>query len=150
MIQPLQIRYRHVRPDPHLASLVHRLVDKLNRLHPRITRCHVSIARPHRRHTAGNHVHVRIEIEVPGATLVATRDPVLNALLQESDRAALHKQAEVAADRKVLRVALREAFDALARQLREYARRRRGDTKAHAPREPFAVPAPALLRRALA
>ncbi len=148
MIQPIQIRYRHVRPDPRLATQIQRLADKLDRLHPRITRCHVSIARPHRHHTAGNHVHVRIEIGVPGTTLVATRDPMLNALLQDPDLEAVRKQADVAADHKVLRVALREAFDALARQLRESTRKRNGTTKVHASRKTPPIPAPALLRRA--
>ena len=119
MIQPIQIRFHHVRPDRPIISMIQRFADKLDRADPRITSCHVSIARPHRHRAAGNHYHVRIEIEVPGDTLVARRDPMVNALFQEPDRATLRKGVDIAADRKVLRLALHEAFDALTRQLRD-------------------------------
>ena len=147
MIQPIQIRFHHVRPDSNIASEIGRLASKLDRVYPRITSCHVVIARPHRHHAAGNHYHVRIELAVPRATLVATHEPTIRADLQQPDQDVLRKQADVATDRKVLRLALHDAFDALTRQLREYAKRRNGAVKIHEPKQPVAIAAPALLRR---
>ncbi len=147
MIQPIQIRFHHVRPDSNVAAEIERFASKLERIYDRITSCHVVISRPHRHHAAGNHFHVRIELGVPRATLVATHEPTVRPVLQQPDLPAVHKQVDVAAERKVLRLAVHDAFDAMTRQLREFARRRHGAVKAHEPKAPLPVAAPAVLRR---
>jgi cold shock CspA family protein len=57
--------------------------------------------------------HVRIDLTVPGAELVASREPHDN-----------HAHEDVY-------VAIRDAFDAMRRQLEAHARRQRGDIKTH-------------------
>ncbi len=149
MIQPIQIRFNHVRPDPNITTHIERFASKLERIYDRVTSCHVVISRPHRHHVTGNHFHVRIELGVPRATLVATHEPTVRPSLQRPDQPVLHKQVDVATERKVLHLAVRDAFEAMTRQLREFARRRHGTVKAHEPRLPVPVAVPGLLRRSL-
>lgn len=90
-------------------------VDKLERFHDRITSCHVVIARPHRRHVKGDLYTIRIDLVVPGGELVVNREP-----------ASHHAHEDV-------KVALRDAFDAMRRQLQDHARRHEGRVKEHEP-----------------
>jgi ribosome-associated translation inhibitor RaiA len=78
-----------------------------------IIACHVVVDAPHRHHHQGVLYHVRIDLTVPGTVLIVNRDP------QEH-----HAHEDVY-------VAIRDAFDAARRQLEDYARRRRHETKSH-------------------
>jgi ribosomal subunit interface protein len=82
---------------------------KLEEFHPRITSCRVAVEELRKHHQQGRHFNVRIDVRVPGhQELVANRD-------QHED----------------VYVALRDAFDAMARQLEEVVREQRGDVKGH-------------------
>ena len=73
--------------------------------------CQVMFEEPHQHHHQGNLYHFRIDLTVPGKEIVVKRSP--------GDEHA-HEDAFVA---------LRDAFDAMRRQLEDYVRKRRGEVK---------------------
>lgn len=101
---PLQITFRGMN---HSEALARRIVDKLSklrRLHPRITACRViveALPKPGK----GSRFTTHIRVAVPGSELVATHD---------GDLASAHDNVYVA---------LRDAVDAIARQLRAHTSR---------------------------
>jgi len=113
MNAPLQIEYRGMTESDELSRLIRRKASGLERFYRHVGSCRVVVEQPHRRGRPGEHFHVRVEVTVPGAELVTGREP--------PDR----READV-------RTALAEAFAAIRRQLQDYARKRRGQTKPHA------------------
>lgn len=110
---PLQITFRNMLPSPAVRADIEQQAEKLARLHGRLMSCRVVIRAPHRRHHKGNLYQVSIDAKVPGTEIAVTRDP-----------GAHHAHQDVY-------VAVRDAFNALARRLEDVARTRRGDTKEH-------------------
>lgn len=110
---PPQISFRDFEPPAELRAFVQDQVDKLDRFYPSVMSCRVVVEMPHRRHREGNPYHVGIECTVPGRELVVSRDPA----------------ADVA--RVDPYVAVLDAFDAMCRQLEDYARVSRRQVKAH-------------------
>ena len=86
---------------------------KLERFYERIMGCRVVLEAVTRRHHQGNLYRVRIDLTVPGRELVVSREPGKD-----------HAHEDVY-------VAIRDAFDAMRRQLEDYARKRRGEVKHH-------------------
>ena len=113
MQAPLQISHLRSPPSPRLDALVREKAAELERFYPRITSCHVWLEHPgqHHRRGKGAHFRVRIELTVPGKTLVVSRDPL--AHLPNED----------------VYLATTEAFHEMRRQLQDFARQRRGDVK---------------------
>ena len=111
---PLQITFHEMDPSDAIDAAIRKHVSKLERFHDRITRCHVTIDVPHRRHRNGRLYAVRIAITTPTGEIAVTRDP-------DAD----HSHEEMS-------VVIRDAFDAATRQLEDEARRARGDVKTHA------------------
>lgn len=111
----LQVTWRGMAESDALATLIRTRFVKLYRFHRRILGCRVLIEQPHHHQHAGEHVRVRIDLSVPGQELVVDREPA---------EGAAHEDAYVA---------VREAFNAMRRQLEDYVRVRRGFTKTHAP-----------------
>lgn len=112
---PLQITFRDMAPSPAIEARIRERALELERFYDRITRCHVVVHAPHRRHHQGTLFNVRVDLTVPGAELVVNREPSEH-----------HAHEDVY-------VAIRDAFDAARRQLEDYARRQRGATKLHQP-----------------
>jgi len=110
---PLQISFRKVDPSPALESRIRKEAARLDKFHEHIMSCRVVIEAPHQHHHKGNLYHLRIDLKVPGQELVVTRE--------HHDQHA-HEDAFVV---------VRDAFDAMQRQLEDYARRQRGKVKAH-------------------
>jgi len=110
---PLQITFRNMDPSLAVENAVRDKVHKLERFYDRIMGCRIVVEAPHRQHHKGNLFHVRVDLTVPDDELVVSREP-----------ANQHSHEDVY-------VALRDAFEALMRQLKEYARRRRGEVKRH-------------------
>jgi len=110
---PAQITFRGVAHSEQIEEEVRAQVAKLEEFYERMTSCHVVIEEPHRHHEHGNLFHVRIHVAVPGRELVVDHEPA-------EDRA-----------REDLLVTIRDAFKATRRQLEDYARTLRGDTKTH-------------------
>ena|SRR3989344_1663050 len=109
MQTPLQVTFRDVPPSEAVETRVREKADKLDRYYDRIMGCHVVIEMSQRHKHQGKLHSVRIDLTVPGAELVANN-----------------------AEHEDVYVAVRDAFDAIARQLEDYARRQRGDVKARA------------------
>lgn len=109
MQSPLQITTRDIPHSEALDDHIRQKVAKLETFYPHITGCRVVVEIPHKHKHQGRMFNVRIDMTVPGSELVVNRE----------------------ADGDVY-VALRDAFDAAKRQLEDYGRRQRGDTKAHA------------------
>jgi ribosomal subunit interface protein len=110
---PLQITFRNVTPSDAIDTKIRERAAKLDTYYDRITGCHVLVEAPHRRHHQGKLFHVRIDVILPGTAVVVNRAPLEH-----------HAHEDVF-------VAIRDAFDAARRQLEDYARRQRADTKRH-------------------
>lgn len=110
---PLQIVFRNLDHSDAIETKIRERAEKLERFSREITSCRVVVEAHHKHHHKGNLYHVRVDVKVPEAELVASRDP------------ARHQAHED------VYVAIRDAFDAVRRQLEDRQRRRRGQVKAH-------------------
>ncbi len=110
---PLEIVFRDFPPSPAVESKIRQRAEKLEQFYPRIMSCRVVVEAHHKHKHNGMLYHVRIDVKVPGAELVASREHHDN-----------HAHEDVY-------VAIRDAFDAARRQLEDRSRRRRGDVKTH-------------------
>ena len=110
---PLQITIRDVDHSEALETRIRDKVAKLEEFSKNIISCRVVVEVPHKHHHQGKQFNVRIDISVPGSEIVVNRDHAEDVY-----------------------VALRDTFDAAKRQLEDYARKIRGDIKAHPPKRP--------------
>jgi cold shock CspA family protein len=110
---PVEISFRGLPRWEKAEEEVHKRAAELERYFERITSCRVAIEAPHLHQAKGQHYHVRLDITVPGREIVVKRDPVA------------HKEHED------LYLAIRDAFRAARRQIQDYVRERRGQTKIH-------------------
>jgi ribosome-associated translation inhibitor RaiA len=124
-------------PSEAAAARINDEAAKLDEFYRRITSCRVIVEAPHRHHKWGDLFHVRVELGVPGAELVVKHEPSLHTAMQRTDADRWEKHLEVRPEHKDICVAIRDAFKAARRQLQDYARRQRGDVKAHAPMRPL-------------
>jgi ribosome-associated translation inhibitor RaiA len=106
VISPI-ITFRNMDPVPTITAEIGERFAKLSQLHE-ILRCELIVEMPHRSHHKGAHFHVRIRLTVPGAELVADRDPSEHAAYVD------------------VHVALRDAFESITRQIRAHRARQRG------------------------
>jgi ribosomal subunit interface protein len=110
---PLQIAFRGMDTSEAVEARIRERAEGLERYDDRIVACRVVVERAHGHHRHGNHYHVRVDLTVPDAELVAGREPDEH-----------HRYEDVY-------VAIRDAFDAVRRQLEDHVRRRRGAVKLH-------------------
>jgi ribosomal subunit interface protein len=113
METPLQITFRDMAPSPAVEARIREKAAKLEKLFGRITSCRVVVESRNRHQHKGKLYKLRIDLHVPGETIVV-------------DRAGPRDHAH-----EDIYVAVRDAFDAVARQLEDHARRLRGDVKTH-------------------
>lgn len=133
MIIPLQISFRNMKPSDAVEARIREEVSKLETFYQGIIHCRVVVELPHKHHLKGDLYHVRIDLTVPGAKLVIKKEPSLHASLRQGDAEKQAKSHEVHAAHKDAFVVIRDAFKEGRRQLQDYARRMRGQIKAHAP-----------------
>ena len=95
-------------PSEALETHIRDKVQKLESFFEHIVSCRVVVEVPHKHKQQGKQFNVRIDLGVPGSEIVVNRDH--------------HEDVYVA---------LRDAFDAAKRQLEDYVRRMRRETKAH-------------------
>ncbi len=107
---PLQITMRDIPGSAAVEDHIREKAAKLEMLYPHIMGCRVVLEMPHKHKHQGRLFNVRLDITVPGGELAVNR---------ESDGDVY--------------VALRDAFDAAKRQIEDYGRIQRGDTKSHPP-----------------
>ncbi len=104
---PVQIAFEDLPYSDALDARIRQRVEKLDHFFPRITRCQVWVLSPQRRHhRKGKMRSVRIHLTLPEGEIAVNPTP--------SDD---------------IGVAIRDSFDAARRQLEDYARKKRGDTK---------------------
>ncbi len=106
---PLQITVRDMPHSDALDARIREKAAKLSEFDSNITSCRVTIEESRKHHRQGRHFQVAIDVRVPGKELVANRS-------HDED----------------VYVALRDAFDAMKRQVEEHLRVKRGFVKKHA------------------
>jgi ribosomal subunit interface protein len=110
---PLQITFRNLDRSEAIEARVRERAESLEKFFDHITSCRVVVEAHHKHHRHGNHYHVRVDVTVPNGEVVASREPDEH-----------HAYTDVY-------VAIRDAFDAVRRQLEDYGRRERRQVKAH-------------------
>ncbi|MDP1845872.1 MAG: ribosome-associated translation inhibitor RaiA [Candidatus Moranbacteria bacterium] len=108
MKTPLQITFRDMERSDALETHIREKAEKLESFFDPIMSCRVVVEMPHQHKQQGKTFNVRIDIGVPGSEIVVNRD--------------YHEDVYVA---------LRDAFDVAKRQLEDYSRRLRRETKTH-------------------
>jgi len=111
---PVMVTFKDMETSDAVEARIRERGQKLGRFLERITACRVVIAEAHRQHHKGTLFHVRVDLSVPDGEIVVNREP-------ELDHA--HEDAYVA---------IRDAFDAAERQLRDWVgRHAKHGAKAH-------------------
>ena len=110
---PLQVVFHNMEPSAALEANIRERAQKLERFSDRITSFRVTVEAPHKHHHKGNIYHIAVDIVVPDAEIVVSRNPHGNHA---------HEDAYVA---------VRDAFNSARRKLEDYEARRRGKVKSH-------------------
>lgn len=113
MHMPLQITFRHMDPSPALEARIRKEAARLDKFHEHIMSCRVVVEAPHQHHHKGNLYHLSIDLKAPRKEMAVTRE-------HHADHA--HED---------IYVVIRDAFDAMQRQIEDYARRQRSEVKTH-------------------
>lgn len=112
---PLEIAFHNIEKSEAIEALIRDRAARMHRRFGHIISCHVVFETPNRNPAARRRdFHVRIETRVPGKELVVSRDP--------GGRDRFNPQTTV-----------RDAFDAMERQLEQFSQEVRADVKTHAP-----------------
>jgi ribosomal subunit interface protein len=105
---PVQITIRDIASSPAIETLIRKRAEKLNQFYDRVNSCRVVVELLQKHKHQGKLYNVRIDLTVPGKELVVTRK----------------------FDQDIY-VAIRDAFDAIVRQLEDHSRKRHGRVKTH-------------------
>lgn len=109
---PLQITFKNLHRSDAIVNQIQERAHWLERFYPRIVSCRVIIAGSHQRHHAGTLMYeIRISLRVPGKEIAISQNP--SSAKQHHD----------------LLVAIRDGFDAARRELEDFARLQRRETK---------------------
>lgn len=111
MQSPLKLTVHGVDHSEALEARIRAKVEKLEEFFDHITSCRVAVEMPHKHSQQGKQFSVRIDIGVPGNEIIVTRNHAEDVY-----------------------VALRDAFDAAIRQLKDYTHKLRGEIKQHEPK----------------
>jgi len=125
---PLQITFHHAEVIPDIEELIRAEAAKLERYYPRVMSCRVKVEQEGGRRS-GNLWNVRVDITVPGGEVVVNSEPSLGGTARQTKQASIRKGMEIRRERQILQRAVRDAFIAARRQLQDFARKQRGDTK---------------------
>lgn len=133
MIIPVKVTFRNITSTPEVENEIRARTQKLEKFYAPITSCRVLIEASAGRRQKGNPFNVRIGLTVREGEIIVKRAPTLYPSRQDMGRERMRKEMETQPQRKHLKVAIREAFDAAARRLEDHARRRRSAVKTHEP-----------------
>jgi ribosome-associated translation inhibitor RaiA len=114
MQHPLRIAFRNMESSEALEQRIRARVAELEQICDRITACEVVVELDHKPPRQGKTFHVRVDLTIPGRTIVVRREA--------TDHHA-HEDAHSA---------VRYAFDIARRQLEHHVSVARGEVKAHA------------------
>jgi cold shock CspA family protein/ribosome-associated translation inhibitor RaiA len=113
MSLPLEIIFHNMDKSEAVESRIREKSEHLEKLGEGLSSCRVTIEAPHKSHRKGNIYQVRIQLDVPHGPIVVSHEP-----------------GDVHAHKNVY-VAIRDAFHAAERQLKEHRQKLRGDVKTH-------------------
>lgn len=99
MAIPLDINFKGVEHSEALESKIRERAEKLELHAERIQRCRVVVEEPHKHHNKGSLYEIRIDVRIPGDELVVNKS---------GHRDPSHEDPYIA---------VRDAFDAMAKQL---------------------------------
>ena len=130
---PTQVTFRGIRPIDALEAEIRERVAWLEQFYSGMVGCRVLVEVPHRHRRDGRHVHVRVELTVPGgAPIVVSHEPSLHGTLRDVESPAHHKETDIESMHCYGRLVVREAFDVARRRLQDFGREQRGAVKTHA------------------
>jgi ribosome-associated translation inhibitor RaiA len=109
---PLQVTFRDLVPLPSLEGDIRRRAAKLEEFAPDLSSCHVVVEASGNRHHQGHRYLVKIDLRLPGEAIFTGQH---------------HGNEDI-------ELAVRGAFDAMARRLEDHVRQRRGQVKQHVPK----------------
>ncbi len=113
MQTPIEIAFKHVDPSDEIKALVAEKAEHLEKFYDGITSCHVYIRAPHQSQRKGNLFEVTVEVRVPGQELLVRSN---------QNDVARHEHLEVA---------LRDAFAAMAKEIKRWKAQVSGEVKTH-------------------
>lgn len=113
-----QITFRNIPVSDAVEAKIRERAAALDKFFPNIVACHVAVESTARAHLKGKLYYIRVDVTVPGKTIVSKRHP---------DEHHAHED---------IYVAVRDAFDEARRQLEQYSRRLKGMVKKHRGTEP--------------
>lgn len=102
-----EITFRNIGASDALREAIESRIGKLEHFSGRLMACRVAFERRNNTKRNGDHYHCRVDVTVPGREIVVDRDP--------ADREE-HTDPYIA---------IRDAFDAAERQLKEVKKQRR-------------------------
>lgn len=111
----VQVTFRGMQSSAQIRAEVEERIKKLERVCDRITRCRVTIQKPHQHHLKGNPYQVTVDITVPDHEVVVSKG---------TDKDRIYNN---------LYAALRDAFDASQRRLEQYVKQSRLGTRRSPP-----------------
>ncbi len=114
MTIPLEITFRGIPHSDAIEAVVRERAAKLEKFFPRISSCRVIVEQLARRERARALVyHVRVQVRVPEGEFVGDKEPPPQRFHED------------------IYIAIRDAFDAVGRELEDFVRRERGEVKTH-------------------
>lgn len=128
MLLPVQVTFRNLEDHTGLEEYVQKEAAKLERFFSRITSCRVIVERPQKAASSKTY-HVRIDLAVPNEELVVKHVPSLHGTLEDLQLQKSRREARSLLAHKTPQRAIHEAFQEMARQLKDYARRQNGVLK---------------------
>ena len=115
MQTPIEIAFQHCEPNAEIRAEVVRQAQRLERFSDCITSCHVVVVAPSLRRRTGALYRVDVRVALPAGKEVVVDRP--------HGEKREHEHVEVA---------IRDAFEAAARQVEDAMRNLRGQVKSHA------------------
>ena len=116
MERPLEIVFHNMLPSKPIEELIRQKVGRLEKFYPRIVGCRVSVeVRGRPRKKTGSVPEVHVEIQVPGKTIIVSRE----------------RRASDGSASPDARTSVRNAFDAATLKLQDYKRRQSREVKPH-------------------
>ena len=110
---PLQITFRHIDHSDAIERDIRKHAEKLDTYYPNVISCRVVFDAPHQHKHKGNLYLVNIDVKVSGGEI---------AVHSESDKNHAHEDAYVA---------IRDAFEAMYKKLKNLSQKRQGQVKHH-------------------
>ncbi|WP_181164489.1 HPF/RaiA family ribosome-associated protein [Amaricoccus solimangrovi] len=110
---PLEIAFHNVEKSEAIERRIRERVARMERYFAHVNSCRVVFEAPHRSAGGARQFHLRVETRVPDKELVVSRDPGASGAHFDP------------------LVAVRDAFDAMDRQLEAHGQKARNETKLH-------------------